>query len=445
MMIRKPSISRRTLLRGAGAALSLPWLEAMAVAAPEMDKGPVRMAMLYVPNGVNVDKWTPTGVGRDFQLSPTLEPLAKVKDSVTVLSNLWNEQSKDGDGHYVKEAAILTSTRIKKTQGADIRNGISMDQLAAKRAGHLTPLPSLELGITPVAVGNDAAVGYTRIYGSHISWSTPTTPLARELNPRSVYERLYRAASGLQGNEAKMDSLLLDRVLEDANKLRGEVGAADRIRLDEYLSVMRSLEERVERANSGEQRPWKARAEIDPKKAPTDRPTTHEEHVRLMLDMIAVAFQSDTTRVSTFMFGNSVSNVNFRWLEGVSAGHHDVSHHGKEETKLEQYYLITRWHAAQYAYLLERLAGMQEGESTVLDNSMILFGSAISDGDRHSPHKLPLVLGGKGGNRINSGQHLVYTEDSQLSNLFVSMLDAFGTPVERFADSTGPLPGLLKG
>jgi hypothetical protein len=233
-------------------------------------------------------------------------------------------------------------------------------------------------------------------------------------------------------------------VLDDANKLRKQVGSADQVRLDEYLSVMRSLEERVDRANSGQQRPWKARFEIDPSKAPTDKPTSHEEHVRLMLDMIAVAFQSDTTRISTFMFGNSVSNVNFRWLEGVSAGHHAVSHHGKDDTKLEQYSLISRWHTAQYAYLLEKLAGMQEGDSTVLDNSMILFGSAISDGDRHSPHQLPLVLGGKGGKRINSGQHLVYPEDSQVSDLFVSMLDAFGTPVDRFADSTGPLRGLLK-
>jgi hypothetical protein len=443
MMIPKPSISRRTLLRGVGATLSLPWLEAMAQAAPEKDKGPVRMAMLYMPNGVNVDRWIPKGVGREFTLSPTLEPLAKVKDSVTVLSNLWNEQSKDGDGHYVKEAAILTCTRIKKTQGADIRNGVSMDQLAAKRVGHETPLPSLELGITPVAVGNDAAVGYTRIYGSHISWSTPTTPLARELNPRSVYERLFRAASGPQGDEAKMDALLLDRVLEDANKLRKQVGAADRVRIDEYLSVMRSLEERVERANSGEQRPWKARVAIDPAGAPTDRPTSHEEHVRLMLDMIAVAFQSDTTRISTFMFGNSVSNVNFRWLDGVSAGHHDVSHHTKDSSKLDQYHLINRWHIAQYAYLLEKLAGMQEGEATVLDNSMILFGSALSDGDSHNPHKLPLVLGGRGGGRVNSGRHLVYPEDTQVSNLLLAMLDAFGTPVKRFADSTGPLPGLL--
>jgi hypothetical protein len=241
-----------------------------------------------------------------------------------------------------------------------------------------------------------------------------------------------------------MDTLLLDRVLGDAKRLRAEVGTADRLRLDEYMSVMRSLEERVQRASSAEQREWKARVQIDPKAAPTDRPVDHAEHVRLMMDMIATAFQSDTTRVSTFMFGNAVSNVNFRFLEGVSAGHHDVSHHENNADKLRQYQLINRWHVAQYAYLLQKLHDMKEGDSTVLDNSMVLFASALSDGQRHDPHKLPLIVGGRGGGRINSGQHLTYSEDSPLANLYVSMLDAFGTPVERFADSTGPLAGFLR-
>jgi hypothetical protein len=239
--------------------------------------------------------------------------------------------------------------------------------------------------------------------------------------------------------------LLLDRVLGDAKRLRAQVGSADRVRLDEYLSVMRSLEERVERATSGTQRTWKARVPIDPKTPPTDRPSSHEEHVRLMMDMIATAFQSDTTRISTFMFGNAVSNVSFRFLEGVSAGHHDVSHHEKEADKLRQYQIISRWHVAQFGYLLRKLKSIKEGDSTVLDNSMILFGSALSDGQRHDPHKLPLLLGGRGGGRIDAGQHLVYSEDSPLANLYVSMLDAFGTPVERFADSTGHLAGLLRG
>ena len=439
----KMTLSRRAILRGAGVGLGLPWLEAMA-ATGGAAKPPVRMAALYMPNGVNVDAWVPKGTGREFELSPTLQPLRALKDQIVVMSNLWNANSKGGDGHYVKEAAILTCTTIKKTPGADIGNGISVDQMAAKRSGAETPLPSLELGVTPVAIGVDAVVGYTRVYGSHIAWSDATTPLAREINPRSVYERLFRAASGQTSDSAKMDTLLLDRVLGDANRLRGQVGAADKIRIDEYMSLMRSLEQRVQRASAGTQRTWKARAPIDGKVLPPEKPADHAEHVKLMMDMIATAFQTDTTRVATFMFGNAVSNVSFRFLEGVSAGHHDVYHHQKDPDKLRQYQLINQWHVAQYAYLLQRLADMKEGETTVLDNSMVLFASALSDGNSHNPHKLPLLLGGRGGGRIDSGRHLVYGEDSPLANLYVSMLDAFGAPVERFADSTGPLAGLLR-
>jgi hypothetical protein len=210
------------------------------------------------------------------------------------------------------------------------------------------------------------------------------------------------------------------------------------------LSLMRSLEERVQRAGNATRTPWKARVPIDPKAIPTDRPNDHAEHVRLMLDMIATAFQSDTTRVSTFMFGNAVSNVSFRFLEGVTAGHHDMSHHQKDPDKLRQYQLINRWHIEQYAYLLRKLKSMKEGDSTVLDNSMVLFASALSDGNSHNPHDLPLVLAGRAGGRIDSGQSLSYAADTPAANLYFSMLDAFAAPVERFADSTGPLPGLLR-
>jgi hypothetical protein len=434
------------MLRGAGVGLALPWLEVMApataLAASRIAKPPVRMAFLYMPNGVNTSAWIPEGTGRDFKLSPTLEPLSDLKNDIMVVSNLWNEASKSGDGHYVKEAAILTCTTIKKTPGADLCNGISVDQLAAQRIANQTPLPSLELGVTAVATGIDAVVGYTRLYGSHIAWSSPTTPLAREINPHSAYERLFRA-SGPQGGAGKMDTLLLDQVLGDAKRLRGQVGSGDQVRIDEYLSVVRSLEQRLERAGSPARTAWKPRVPIDPKASLTEHPKDHAEHVRLMLDIIALAFQSDTTRIATFMFGNAVSNVSFRFLEGVSAGHHDVSHHQNNEDKLRQYQLINRWHVAQYAYLLNRLRGMKEGNSTVLDNSMILFGSALSDGNKHDPHKLPLVLAGRAGGRLATGQHLVYAEDTPAANLYVSMLDAMGTPVERFADSTGPLAGVL--
>jgi hypothetical protein len=431
-----------------GVSLGLPWLEAMipsAAQASTTPANPVRMAVLYMPNGVNVPKWTPEGTGRDYTLSPSLEPLRDFKNRMVVLANLFNAGSKVGDGHYAKEATILTCCTIRKTPGSDLCNGTSVDQVAAQRVAAQTPLPSLELGVAPVAVGVDIAVGYTRIYGSHIAWSNPTTPLARELNPRLVYERLFRASSGQQASAAKSDSLLLDRVLDDAKRMRANVGSADRVRLDEYLAVMRSLEERVQRAGSNNRTSWKPRVRIDPQGAPTDQPASHAEHVRLMLDMIAIAFQSDTTRVSTFMFGNAVSAISFRFLDGVTSGHHDVSHHGNDADKLQQYYLITRWHVEQYAYLLGKLAAMQEGESTVLDNSMILFGSALSDGNSHNPHKMPLILAGRGGGRLNTGQYLVSGEDTPAANLYVSMLDAFGAPVERFADSTGRLPGLLNG
>ncbi len=401
------------------------------------------MAVLYMANGVNPHMWTPEGKGRDFSFSPTLAPLQDLKEDLVVLTNLWNQGSLGGEGHYVKTSGFLTCTTVTKTLGVDVScNGISMDQVAAQKVGKQTPLPSLELGIAPVSTGVDKNVGYTRVYGSHIAWNGPTSPLAREINPQYVFERLFRATRP-QANSTKHDALLLDRVLDDAKELRKHLGAADKVRMDEYLSVVRSLEDRLERAGRPERSTWKPRAELDPTAKPAGVPKEHAEHVRLMLDMIALAFQTDTTRICTFMFGNAVSNQNFRFLEGVSGAHHSLSHHQKDSDKLRQYQLINRWHVDQYAYLLRKLKSMREGEGTVLDNSMILFGSGLRDGDRHDPHNLPLVLGGRGGGRIATGQHLVYGEDSPLSNLYVSMLDAFGTPVERFADSTGKLTGVL--
>jgi hypothetical protein len=406
-------------------------------------KSPTRMAVLYMPNGVNTALWTPQGSGRDFSLSPTLAPLGPFRDDVIVVSNTWNEAAKDGDGHYVKESSILTCRTISKTLGADLHNGISMDQLAAQKAGKQTPLPSLELGISPVATGVDTNVGYTRVYGGHIAWSSPTTPLAREINPRYVYDRLFRAASG-QDRSAKLDSLLLDRVLGEARRLRQRVGTADKARIDEYLTVVRSVEERLERAG-GESgaTPWRPRSPISREGVPTDAPSTYPEHVRLMLDMIALAFQSDTTRIATFMFGNAVSNIYFRFLEGITGAHHDISHHQSNPDRLREYALINKWHVEQYAYLLAKLRSIREGEGSLLDHSMVLFASALSDGDTHDPHRLPIVLAGRGGGRIATGQHIVCTEDTPTANLYVAMLDAFGTPVERFGDSTGPLPGVL--
>ncbi|MBI3210073.1 MAG: DUF1552 domain-containing protein [Candidatus Solibacter usitatus] len=440
-------ISRRTLLRGAGAGVGLPWLEAMmprrADAAKTQPVSPVRIAAMYMPNGVREDMWTPEGTGRDFQLSPTLQPLEDLKSEILVLTNLWNQASKGGEGHYVKISGFLTCTTITKTLGVDVScNGVSMDQMAAQSSGKQTPLASLELGITPVSTGVDKNVGYTRVYGSHIAWSGPTSPLAREINPRLVFERLFRA-TGPQGDSARRDAQLLDSVMEDAKQLRQSLGAADRQRMEEYLSVVRSLEQRLERSSQPRENPWKAKASIDASAKPEGIPKDYAEHVRLMLDMIALGFQTDTTRVATFMFANEVSNQNFSFVPGVSGSHHSLSHHEKDADKLRQYQLINRWHIEQYAYLMRKLRAMKEGETNVLDSSMVLIGAGIRDGNKHDPHNMPLVLGGRAGGRIDAGQHLIYTPDSPLSNLYVSMLDAFGTPVERFADSTGRLPGVL--
>ena len=440
MPLRHTPLARRTMLKGMGMSLGLPWLEAMA-ATPNA-KPPVRFAALYMPNGIREDVWTPAETGPNFSITPTLEPLADLKQDLLVLTNLWNPASVGGDGHYVKMSGFLTSTTVTKTLGVDINcNGISMDQVAARVTGQHTPLASLELGIAPVTTGVDKNVGYTRVYGSHIAWSSPTTPLAREVNPHLVFERLFHA--GTQSDTATQDRQLLDGVLDDARELRGKLGAADRVRLDEYLSVVRGLEDRLSRASRPQQTPWKPRVPLNAADKPPVQPKDYADHVRLMMDMIALGFQSDTTRIATFIFGNEVSNQNFSFLDGVKGGHHSLSHHENNPESLRQYQLINRWHIAQYAYLLQKLRAMKEGEGSVLDNSAILFGSGFRDGNKHDPHNLPLLLAGRGGGRLATGQHLSYDKDTPLSNLYLSLLEVLGAPVERFADSTGRLPGVL--
>lgn len=442
-MSKAQALSRRTLLRGAGAALGLPWLEAMAAPTPKGERATKRMAFLYMPNGTHPDFWTPQGVGRDFQLSKTLEPLAKFRDDLTIVTNTWNAGSKTGDGHYVKVSGFLTSTTITKTLGVEVNcNGISVDQLAAQRTAGATPLASLELGTSPVTTGVDRNVGYTRVYGSHIAWAGPARPLAREINPLYVYERLFRATRPA-GENVRRNTDLLDTVLDDASQLRGRLGKSDQLRMDEYLEIVRSLEERLKATTLPGRASWQARYPIDKVPKPEPQPKDFADCTRLMMDMIALAFRTDTTRIATFMFGNEVTNQNFSFIPGISSGHHDISHHQNDPEKLKQYQIIGQWHIEQYAYLLSKLREIKEGDTNVLDQSMILFGAGIRDGDKHDPHNLPIVVAGKAGGRLAGGQHLSYAEDTPLANLYLSMLDAFDTPVERFADSTGRLAGVL--
>ena len=453
-------LSRRTLLKGIGATLCLPLLDAMRplrALGGETAKPPVRMAVLYMPNGVCPGAWSPTGAGREFELSPILEPLALHKGELLVLRELWNAASDTGDGHYVKTGGFLTGTTITRTTGSDLRSGaVSMDQVAAKRVGHLTPLPSLELGLEPPATGVDTNVGYTQLYGAHISWSTPTTPLTKEINPKAAFDRIFRANVSGRNAEAVRDRSVIDLVLEDAKRLQQKLGKQDQEKLAEYLDSVRSVEQRIDfdakrqretvRSDPlAEQAIRELGVRIDAYSDParvSERRGDHTEHTRLMLDLMVLAFWSDSTRVSTFMFGNAVSGRNFSFLEGVHGAHHEISHHQNAAEKLEQYRRINQWHLAQFAYMIGKMKAIREGERTLLDNSMLLFGAGMHDGNAHNPHNLPIVLAGRGGGALATGRSLAYAANTPLANLYVGMLNRMGTPVEKFADSTGELAGL---
>ena len=413
------------------------------------------MAVLYMPNGVNPHEWMPQGAGSDFILSPILSPLQNVKSDVLVFTELMNKQSNDGDGHYYKVAPFLTGTHITKTTGSNLRcGGVSLDQLIAQHVGNMTPLPSLELSVEPPTTYVDTNVGLTALYGSHISWNTPTTPVTREINPQLAFDRLFRSSAGKTVN--KNDASVLDAVMADAKGLQAKIGQADKLKLDEYFESVRSVEKRIAfdamRRKSEFYDDTLAKAEIEKlggrikdyykDSAKLHERIDHTEQVRLMLDIMVLAFWTDSTRVATFMFGNEVSGKNFSFLPGVSGSHHEISHHSNEKAKLEEYKRINIWHIQQYAYMLERMKAIKEGDATLLDNSMVMLGSGMKDGNAHEPHNLPIVLAGHAGGALATGRHLVYPKNSPLCDLYQGMAVRMGVPVAHFGDSDGELPGL---
>lgn len=441
-------IRRRTFLRGVGTAIALPMLDAMlpsslARAAAGADKSqPVRrMAFCYIPNGAHMPDWTPQREGADYDLPAILKELEPVRGDISVLSGLACDKARpNGDGpgdHARAQAAFLTCSQPKKTAGADIKVGVSVDQVAAQELGDRTRFPSLELGCEKGSQAGNCDSGYSCAYSANMSWRSASTPVPKEVNPKSVFERLFGdgPADAVASTRAKRDARrksVLDFALEDARDLKRKLGARDQQKLDEYLYSIREVETRITTADL-----------VDPAgrpniAVPSGVPADYAEHLRIMFDLMALAFQSDQTRIATFMLANDGSNRSYSPI-GVREGHHDLSHHGRDKTKQEKISKINQFHMQQFAHFLKRLKSVKEGDATLLDNSMILYGSGIGDGNRHNHDDLPIVLAGRGGGTLETGKHVRYRRNTPIANLYVSLLERMGVEVDSFGDSDGRL------
>jgi hypothetical protein len=449
---RRWQIDRRTFLRGVGVAVALPMLDAMApslclaaeaAAAGPSATGPAgfprRMAFVYVPNGVTMHDWRPTGTGTDFTLPRILQPLAPYRSDLCVLSGFAQHNGMalgDGAGDHARaSASFLTGAHARKTSGADVRAGMSVDQLAANAIGDQTVLPSLELSCDAGRRLGSCDSGYSCAYTYNISWRSEAAPMNPEVDPRQVFERLFGDVSAgsdsrqARSRRATMQKSILDFVGDDARRLESHLGKNDRRKMDEYLTAVRQIERRVEMAaQTTPQLPDGAHA--------PEAFDGLEEHVKLMFDMLVLAFQTDSTRVATFIIGHEGSNRPYPFI-GVNDGHHDVSHHFNDPVNIEKVTKIDCFHTQQFAYFLEKLKSIREGDGTLLDNSMIVYGSGISDGNRHNHDDLPILLAGRGGNTITPGRHITASKETPLNNLYLSMLDRVGVRTDRFGDSTG--------
>jgi len=440
-------LSRRAVLRGLGTAMALPLLDSMTAgkATAAAAKAPIRSVFIYTPNGYIMPSWTPTKTGANFDLPPTLQALESLKSDVLVLSGLALDGGRahgDGAGDHARSAApFLTGAHPRKTAGADIKNGISVDQVAAREIGKNTKFASLELGIERGQNAGNCDSGYSCAYSSNVSWRGEATPVAKETNPRLVFERLFvdsaqNRAARERAKLAQYKSSILDIVHKDANALKNKLGQTDKRKLDEYLDGVRSIEKRIQDTEKNNKKVFRPSM-----KKPAGVPKSRQDHIRLMSDLIVLAFQADVTRICTFMYGNAGSNRSYRSI-GVPDGHHQLSHHRSNKEKIAKIAKIDKFNIEQYAYLLKKLKSVKEGDSNMLDNSMVLLGSGLSDGNRHSHHDLPIVIGGKGGGSLKSGRHIRYPRETPLCNLYVSMLDRMGAFVEKFGDSKARLPQL---
>ncbi|MGV3531760.1 MAG: DUF1552 domain-containing protein [Chthoniobacteraceae bacterium] len=452
----KLQFSRRHFLRGLGVSMALPVLESLlpaskalaAAAGPALGTtaagDPLRMAFLYVPNGVNTNKWRPIGEGRDYQLNETLAPLQHLKEHFQIVSGLEQQHGwagKDGAGDHARASAtILTGARPKKTAGSDIRLGVSVDQFAAQHLADQTRFSSLELSCDGVRKSGGCDSGYSCAYQFNVSWRSETAPVAPESNPRLVFERLFGSGKGAERQrsyEARQfrQKSILDFVMDDVSDLNRQLGRNDQHKLDEYLNGVREIEQRIQKAERFGALPDPG---ID---TPEGVPGDYQEHIRLLMDMLVLAFQTDSTRISTFMLAHDGSNRSFREI-GVSDGHHNLSHHQNKEDVLEKIAKIDLFYTQQLAYLLERMRDTKEANGkSLLENSMLVYCSGLADGNRHSHDNLPVIVAGHGGGALHPGQHVAY-DRLPMTNLYVNMLNTMGVKTDSFGDSTGILKGV---
>lgn len=458
-MAKFTPLDRRTFLRGAGVALALPMLEGMrpslATASGSAISGvtnaatasPVRLAWVFFPNGTNYKKWKPEGEGRDWRPSSTLQAVQSVRDDLLVVTGLAHGNARslgDGAGDHARSAAtFLTGAHPVKTHGAGIRAGVSADQVAAEAIGHGTRLASMELGAEHGRSSGQCDSGYSCAYTNNISWRSATQPTAKEVNPRLAFERLVGGLGGERKDANRRQAekrSVLDIISDQARSLEGRLGGADRRKLEEYFESVREVERRIEHLAANDH-DTEASASLADLQAPAGKPESLTERIRSMYDLMVLAFQTDSTRVATLMLGNEGSNRRFPSI-GVNDGHHQLSHHKKIEEKMAKIALIDHYLAEQFAYFVQRLKATPDGEGTLLDNCAVMYGGAISDGNRHNHNDLPILLAGRGGGAFDPGRHVKAKPHTPLCNLFLSMFDAAGVPAERFGDSTGRLTTL---
>ena len=440
-------LSRRHFLRGLGVALGLPWMESLNVfgAAPEsggLTGAPRRAAVVFMGNGVNPHHWGATSTPGGMQLADSLRPLEPLKDKLLVFKGLWNPSTVEGPGGHYPKMNLLSGLKVKQTT-TDVQVGVTVDQIMAREIGRATPVSSLVLGTEGPGYSTDS--GYTQLYSAYISWSSPTTPAPKEITPQLAFDQLFD-----DGSKRVRDRSVLDLVAGDAKGLRKFLSARDAHKLDEYLSSVRELEQRIERAEAFSQKETGGTGWQPSVKTPTFArpaagiPAHPDEHMRLMLDILVLAFQMDRTRVATLMLNNDLSGMNFGYLGGIKGGLHELSHHANDPARLAMYQKANEHHVQLWAEALTKMQQTQEGERTLLDNSMILFCSSLMDGNSHDSRQLPVLLAGGGGGTLRGGRCLDYSQEKNrnLCRLHLAVLERMGVRMDRFGDAESALTDL---